>query len=84
MENVLSALLQRALVAFVLLGWAAATYTATRADPQLASCAAEVGYLRRCAAAQLCGARGAKGSLPAAFSHQEDRASASPIIATRG
>ncbi len=83
MENALTALVQRALVAFVLLGWVAATYTATRADPQLASCAAEVGYLRRCAAAKLCGAGAAKGSLPAAFSPQEDQVSASSIIATR-
>jgi hypothetical protein len=81
MENALTATLRRALVAFVVLGWAAAAFAVTRADPQLASCAAEVGYLRRCAAAQLCGARAAKGSLPAAFSQHADAPSTASIIA---
>ena len=83
MENALTALLRRGLVVFVVLGWAAATYTVTRADPQLATCAAEVGYLRRCAAAKLCGAGGPKGSLPAGLTAQKDWSPAPSIIAIK-
>jgi hypothetical protein len=83
MENKLNAVLHHTLAMSVVLGLAAATYTVTKTDPQLATCAAEVGYLRRCAAAKLCGAGAAKGDLLAGLTAQKDWSPAPSIIEVR-